>query len=44
MNGFGFTVGTPSVVWIAIPGLTAQLRDDGKTINIHSGAQQIGQG
>lgn len=44
LNGFGFTVGTPAVVWIAIPGLTTQLRDDGKTINIHSGTQQIGQG
>jgi hypothetical protein len=43
MNGFGFTVGTPAVVWIAIPGLTTQLRNDGKTINIHRADQQIGQ-
>ena len=43
LNGFGFTPGVASVVWIAIPGLTTQLRNDGKTINIHRATQQIGQ-
>jgi len=42
MNGFGFTPGVASTVWIAIPGLTTNLRNDGKTINIASAAQQIG--
>lgn len=44
MHGFGFRPGYATTVWIAIPGLTAQVRDDGKTINIHSAQQQIGQG
>ena len=44
MHGFGFRPGYATTVWIAVPGLTAQVRDDGKTINIHSAQQQIGQG
>jgi phospholipase/lecithinase/hemolysin len=44
LNGFGFTPGTASVVWIAIPGLTAIPRTDGKTINITSSVQNIGEG
>lgn len=44
LNGFGFTPGTAAVVWIAIPGLTAIPRTDGKTINIHSAVQQVGEG
>ena len=44
MNGFGFTPGIASVVWIAIPALTTVMRNDGKTHNIHSATQQIGQG
>ena len=44
INGFGFTPGTASVVWIAIPGLTAIPRTDGKTINIASSVQNIGEG
>jgi len=44
MHGFGFRPGYATTMWIAIPGLTAQVRDDGKTINIHSAQQQIGQG
>ena len=44
LNSFGFTPGVASVVWIAIPGLTTQVRNDGKTINIHDATQIIGQG
>ena len=44
MHGFGFRPGYATTVWIAVPGLTAQVRDDGKTINMHSAQQQIGQG
>ena len=44
MHGFGFRPGYATTVWIAVPGLTSQVRDDGKTINIHSAQQQIGQG
>ena len=44
LNGFGFTPGTAATVWIAIPGLTTMVRNDGKTINIHDATQQIGQG
>ena len=44
MNGFGFTPGTASTVWIAIPSLTTMMRNDGKTHNIHDATQQIGQG
>jgi hypothetical protein len=44
LNGFGFTPGTAAVVWIAIPGLTAIPRTDGKTINIASSVQNIGEG
>jgi hypothetical protein len=43
-NGFGFTPGTAATVWIAVPGLTTIVRNDGKTINIHDATQQIGQG
>ncbi len=44
LNGFGFLPGTACTAWIAIPGLTHQMRSSGKSINIASAAQQIGQG
>ena len=44
INGFGFKPGTSAVVWIAIPALTVQMRSSGKSVNIASAAQHIGQG
>jgi hypothetical protein len=44
LNGFGFTPGVASIVWIAIPGLTTSMKSNGHSINITSATQVIGQG
>ena len=44
LNGFGFRPGYAATVWIAVPGLTTQIRNDGKTINIHDASEIIGDG